>query len=194
MRKILILGFVLTVAGVALVAGLWMPDPTPPAVGPTDPECARAAAEREPDLVFSSQQGRSGIVRNVSFGELPAQQGKMVRVLGFLHVEFENVALYGSRQQAVRYWEGHDSVAAPGVWPHIGRLWPYEAYWRTRGPSISGRCARITGTYRPGPAGHFGMFAGEIVDVQRLEVWSQPHRPWHLPELPAPTLPKDDER
>ena len=119
-------------------------------------------------------------MKTVSLVELPLYDKDLVRVAGLLHVEFEWVALYPS-------WTALES-RSHGPWVALGALWPREPYWRTRGPSISDRCAAVEGTYSAGPDGHDGMFNGAIRDVLRLDVWSTPHRGFVTtpPQLPPP--------
>ena len=120
-------------------------------------------------------QGREAKIRGreiktVSLGDLPSQSGRLVRVAGVLHAEFEWVALYPSRAAMEE-----QSGRAP--WVTLDSLWPDEPYWKRKGRSVSDRCVVVEGMYSGGAGGHFGMFNGTIGDVLRLDVWSTPHRP-----------------
>ncbi len=121
-------------------------------------------------------------ITTVTLGELRFHNGRLVRVAGVLHAEFESVGLYPSRAAMEEGWR------APSV--RLGSLWPDEPYWRTKGPSISDRCVVVEGTYSRGAVGDSETFNGTIGDVLRLEVWSNPHRPFaNTPPLPPPLPP-----
>ena len=105
-------------------------------------------------------------IEAVTLDELPFHDGDLVRVAGFLHAEFEWVALYPSRAAL------EDGLRAP--WVALGSLLPDE---RATRPSISDRCVAVEGTYSRGPGGHFGMFKRDNSNLLRLDVWSTPHRP-----------------
>jgi hypothetical protein len=145
---------------------------------------------RAPDLSWLAQ-GREAKIRGreiqtVTLGALPSRNGRLVRVAGVLHAEFEWVALYPSRAAMEE-----QSWRAP--WVTLGSLWPGESYWKTKGPSISNRCVVVEGTYLGGEGGHFGMFNGTIEDVLQLDVWSTSHRPFMTtPPRPPPSPAKTD--
>ena len=144
-----------------------------PRIGPgVEPVCAEVMQRQAPDLSWTAagreEKVRGRDLKTVTVGELPAYSGRLVRVAGVLHAEFEWVALYRSAAAIEE---------APGraPWITLNTLWPDEPYWQTRGPAISGRCVLVEGTYSAGASGHFGMFSGTIRDVLRLDVWSTPH-------------------
>ncbi len=118
-------------------------------------------------------------IKTVTLGNLASYGGSLVRVAGVLHAEFEWVALYPSRAAMKE-----QSWRSP--WVRLSSLWPDEPYWKTKGPSISDRCAVVEGTYSGGPGGHMDMFNGTIEDVLRLDVWSTPHRPFVTTPPPPP--------
>lgn len=144
-----------------------------PPVGPSVEQICAEAMQRTPADLSWVAPNRAEKVRGreaVTLGELAGHTESLVRVAGVLHAEFEWVALYPSRAAM----EEH-SWRAP--WVTLSSLWPDEPYWKTKGPSISDRCAVVEGTYSVGAGGHFRMFNGTIADVLRLDVWSTPHRP-----------------
>ncbi len=148
----------------------------PPVAPPVEQECVEAMRQRPPDLSWVAQSRRAKIgaereIPTVTPGELRFHRGRVVRVAGVLHAEFEWVALYPSRAAMEE-----SSWRAP--WVALGSLWQYEPYWQTKGPLISDRCVIVEGRYLSGPGGHFGMFDGTIEDVLALDVWSQPHHPF----------------
>lgn len=156
-------------------------------VGPSVEQTCVEAMQRAPaDLSWASpnraEKVRGGQIKSVTLGELPGHTGSLVRVAGVLHAEFEWVALYPSRAAMEEQPWG-------SPWVILTSLWPDEPYWKTRGPSISDRCAVIEGTYLPSKGGHMGMFNGTIEDVLRLDVWSTPHRPFVT--MPPPPPPAD---
>ena len=130
-------------AGLLAAAALVDWDVQMPPVGPSVEQiCADAMQRSAPDLSWVApgreQKVRGREIATVTLGQLPSHNGHLVRVAGVLHAEFEWVALYPSRAAMEEGWR------AP--WVTLGSLWPDEPYWRTKGPSISDRCAIIEGT------------------------------------------------
>ena len=166
-----------------------------PPVGPgVEQICTETMQRASPDLSWVAQDREAKVrgreIKTVTLGELPSHSGGLVRVAGVLHAEFEWVGLYPSRAAME-----DQSWRAP--WVTLGSLWPDEPYWKTRGPSISDRCAVVEGTYSGGAGGHMGMFNGTVGDVLRLDVWSTPHRPFVTmppPPPPPPTAPPCSEK
>jgi len=159
-----------------------------PSIGPRVEPICEEAMHGKPDLAWLApsydnlRRGHTPV--SVTLGELPFHSGRLVSVDGFLHADFEWAALYPSRAAALE-----DMRRAP--WVALEPLWPTEAqrWWRTKGPSVSDRCARVEGWYDGGAAGHMGAFNG-TVDVLRLEAWSTPHRPFDTtPAAPPAPLP-----
>ena len=162
------------------------PLPLPPVDLGVEEACVEAM-KRPPDhtWVVPGRQdpiggGELGEIQVASLGMLLVHGGDLVRVAGFLHSEFEWNALYPSREAAAEH--------LPAPWVALGSLWPDEPYWKTRSPSISGRCVVVEGRYVGGPGGHFGSFVGRIDDILRLDVWSTPHRPIETTLPPPPPL------
>jgi hypothetical protein len=145
-----------------------------PPVGPSVEQICTEAMRRPADFSWvapnRAEKVRGREIKAVTLGELAAHTGSLVRVAGVLHADFEWVALYPSRAAM----EEHPWRA---LWVTLSSLWPDEPYWKTKGRSISDRCAVVEGTYSAGAGGHLGMFNGTIADVLRLDVWSTPHRP-----------------
>jgi hypothetical protein len=159
-----------------------------PAVAPSaEPICVETMRQKRPDFSWVAPRrddvGAQLEIKTVTLGELLAHAGQLVRVAGVLHAEFESVGLYPSRAAM-----NDPSWRAP--WVDLHPLWPGEAYWQTKGPMVSDRCVVVEGRYSPGPAGHFGMFNGMIEGVVRLDVWSDPHRPFKSAMPPPPSSPR----
>lgn len=187
MRTVLLAVIGIIVAGL-VGAALFVDVIAPlPLVGPDVEALCVEAMQRSPsDLSFvPDRQEKVGDrdIKTVTWGELPLHGGEEVRVAGFLHVEFEWVALYPSRTAL------EEGQRAP--WVRLNSLWPDEPYWHTRGPAISDRCAVVEGTYSGGPDARGGLFNGAIGELRRLDVWSTPHRPFITtpPPPPPPTRP-----
>lgn len=86
-----------------------------------------------------------------------AYHEKRVSVTGFLHLEFENAALYDGKEADLDYGRG------PHIWvdprnPDI----TVERY--SRKPVV------LDGTFSFGSSGHRGGFPGEIRDITRVEI------------------------
>jgi hypothetical protein len=157
----------------------------------TDPVCESVAKTREPDIVFASTPDavRASPSVDVSFGELRSFGNQRVRVTGFLVVEFDHKALYPSREIAVAEWSDlrRPYRAIRGVWTILPNVFESgEPWWKTEGPAISYRCARVSGEFFRGPTVELPRFtfADGRIKVSRLEVWSEPYRPYDIPTRP----------
>jgi hypothetical protein len=160
-----------------------------PPVGPgVEQVCAEAMQRTAANLSWvvpnREERVRGREIKTVTLGQLPSYPGSLVRVAGVLHAEFEWVALYPSRAAM-------EDQSSHAPWVTLGSLWPDEPYWKTKGPSISDRCVVVEGTYSGGTGGHMGMFNGTIQDLLRLDVWSNPHRPFVTTPPPPPPPPPD---
>jgi hypothetical protein len=151
----------------------------PPIVG-VEPICADTLKQTKPDLEWTASDRQIlndyGKAKDVALEKLPLHDGDVIRVAGFLHVEFEWVALYPSRDALMRH------ERAP--WVALQSLWPGEGYWGTRGPAISDRCAVVEGRYSHAWNSDSGLFGG-MITVTRLQVWSTPYRPFSTAPRPA---------
>lgn len=86
--------------------------------------------------------------------------GKMIRVIGFLHLEFEGNALY------LHETDFCHSISANAVWVAVG--WPPKDEQMARSNSY----VLLEGRFDAQSKGHFGMFSGSIRDVSRLNGWN----------------------
>ncbi len=94
-----------------------------------------------------------------------AQQydGKKVRFIGFLRIEFEGDAIYLHRE------DFENGIFGNAVWVNI----PADMTKRQR-EDVNVRYVICEGVFRAGRHGHMGLFSGEIDGVTRLEYWSGP--------------------
>jgi len=150
-----------------------------PPVGPTvEQTCAEAMRAMGPDhswVVPGHESAvETGSVPTVGFGDLSAHSGAVVRVAGVLHAEFDGVALYPSRAAM-------EQKPRQVLRVRLDELWPNGVELATTAPLISDRCVMIEGTYFSGWGGQFGLAAGAIQHVRRLDVWAKPHRPFAQP-------------
>jgi hypothetical protein len=113
--------------------------------------------------------------RVVSLSELIAHpneyHGKRVSVVGFYHSEFEGSELRSNEK----------SDYAENVWCET------ISSFALKGTAFEQDCwARIDGSFLKGPAGHFGMWPGEITRVTRFEAQSQPIETSNTPNAVMP--------
>jgi hypothetical protein len=171
MRKLLVVG------AVQCVLVLWIFTSLVGGVGTSIPDkgidldavCSEVVT-RPPDWVFVFRQ-RTGDARNVSFRDLPFHQGDTVAVVGFLRPATGAAVLYASRESASS--TDAQGTAQDGLTIRLDQL---DLAWVVREAPWD-RCARAEGRCRLIASGHTGMEIGDLTDVQRLEVWSKPHRP-----------------
>jgi hypothetical protein len=89
--------------------------------------------------------------------------GKRVRLVGYVHFEFEGDGLYVSQN------DYEHAIFGNGVWidPPSGfesdsgpaRAWPNDSY------------VIVEGTFSARDQGHMGMWSGAVRHVERLEAW-----------------------
>jgi hypothetical protein len=105
---------------------------------------------------------------DVSLVELIANgtrfDGKIVRVDGVIHLEFEASALYLSKE----HWRHRVTKNS---------IWITPDYARLRASSkelakFNGRYAVVEGRFNSKNGGHFGMFSGAIENVTRVRPWA----------------------
>jgi hypothetical protein len=101
---------------------------------------------------------------SVSFIHLLAHperyHGKRVQLIGYMRLEFEGNSLYLSRE----------------LYEHGGM---HDALWidvegMTATPRFDEGWALIEGTFNAEARGHFGMFAGSVEKITRLDRWETP--------------------
>jgi hypothetical protein len=83
-------------------------------------------------------------------------EGKVVRVIGFVQLEFEGNAIYLHEEDFRR------AITDNALWMDVPQ--GFRGY-------ESGSYAIVEGTFTTKSHGHMGLFSGEIKNVTRLEPW-----------------------
>ena len=101
--------------------------------------------------------------------------GKPVRVIGYVHFEFEGNGLYVSQDS---YEHG---VTRNGIW--IDPPWEFESDSATARRQPNDRYAIVEGTFSAHDRGHLGLWGGALERVTRLELWepSGPPKGYQVP-------------
>jgi hypothetical protein len=127
---------------------------------------------------YFPNSGSDDTAQDVSVIQLIAQpekfDGKRVRFIGFLRLEFEGNAIFLHR-------EDFDlGISSNGLWVNV----PSDMTKRQQ-DDVNMRYVICVGVFRAGMHGHMGMFSGAISDVRRLQLW-----PWSdHPRSATSTLP-----
>ena len=105
--------------------------------------------------------------------------GKSIRVIGFLHLEFEGNALY------LHETDFCHSIFANAIWVGVG--WPPDDKYVARSDSY----VLLEGVFDARSKGHMSMFGGSVRNVIRLNGWNvdaEPRRcdPKTYARTPAP--------
>jgi hypothetical protein len=148
-----------------------------------EPEGEAAVQHRTDDVVaaLDSLRCARGAVRgecalyDVSLMELIAQperfDGKPVRVIGYVHFEFDGNGLYLHRE------DYEHAISRNGVW-----LEPDESTIGAATPND--RYVIVEGTFRARDRGHLGMWSGALTQVTRLEAWEIVGKQLMIPMTP----------
>lgn len=117
--------------------------------------------------------------QDVSLVQLIAQpekfDGKQVRFIGFLRIEFEGNAIYLHRE------DYQQAISRNAVWVNI----PADMDKKQQN-EVNMRYVICVGVFQAAQHGHMGMFSGEMTNVRRLQFWSDPDQPRSTEPLPAP--------
>jgi hypothetical protein len=85
--------------------------------------------------------------------------GKLVRVIGFLRLEFEGTVLYLHREDC------ENAILGAGIWvdvtPEITKQWL----------SLNTNYVLLEGIFSAGERGHLDMWSGSIKQVRRAQIW-----------------------
>lgn len=90
-----------------------------------------------------------------------AYDGRVVRIVGFLHLEFEGDVIY-LHEDDFRY-----GLTKNGIWIDL----PRDISSKQR-KAVNGHYVICTAKFVASMHGHMGMNSGEVENVTRLEVWS----------------------
>jgi len=114
--------------------------------------------------------GPDDTVQDVSIIQLIAQpekyDGKRVRFIGFLRLEFEGNAIYLHREDFER------AISSNGLWVNVSK-----DMTKHQQDEANMHYVICVGVLRAKRHGHMGMFSAEISDVRRLEVWGWSDQP-----------------
>lgn len=101
--------------------------------------------------------------------------GKLVRVVGYLHMQFEGNAIFLHQEDYERGVSMNGlSISAPPAL--VGEL-----------EKLSDTYVLIEGVFAPGRQGEFGQLSGGIVDINRVDSWPATIRRSQKPGQPATT-------
>jgi hypothetical protein len=92
-----------------------------------------------------------------------AYDNKRVRVIGYLHLEFEGNAMY------LHHEDFDYGLTKNAIWINVPEDMTNEQI-----KIVNDQYVICTARFRSGRQGHMGMNSGEFFDVTRLETW--PHR------------------
>ena len=87
--------------------------------------------------------------------------GKLVRIIGFLRIEFEGNAVYLHRS------DYEHAISKNGLWTEIDMA----------RKDLDKKYVLIEGTFEADNHGHMGMFSGAITNIRRAQLWSDPEKP-----------------
>ncbi|MGE3840546.1 MAG: hypothetical protein AB7I50_03080 [Vicinamibacterales bacterium] len=102
--------------------------------------------------------------------------GKVVRTIGFLSLEAENVALYPSE-------DAYDHMTPDAIWVELS---PRELEAHS---ALARRYVVIKAIYRAGPKGHFGAYAGQLEQIADLRPTLSRKEVEKLTAVPPPPPP-----
>jgi hypothetical protein len=130
---------------------------------------------------YCPNPGPDDPVQDVSLIQLIAQpekfEGKRVRFIGFLRLEFEGNAIYLHREDV------DHRIAKNGIWVDL----PTDMTNQQQG-EVNMRYAICVGVFTARWQGHMGMFSGAIGNVRRLQFWFAQPRPTGPLPPPPPAL------
>lgn len=87
--------------------------------------------------------------------------GKRVRIIGFLHLEFEGDAIYLHRE------DFEHGITKNALWVNL----PTDMT-REQINAVNDKYVICSGTFAAGMHGHMGLNSGEMTKITRLEMWT----------------------
>ena len=89
--------------------------------------------------------------------------GKLIRVIGFLRLEFEGDVLYLHRE------DYENSILGNGIWVDV------NPEITKQNKTLNMHYVLLVGVFSSSERGHMGMWSGTLKKIRRAEVW-QSHR------------------
>lgn len=90
--------------------------------------------------------------------------GKLIRVIGFLRIEFEGDVLYLHRE------DYENAILGDGIWVEVTP----EMTKQTK--VLSMNYVLLEGVFNSNERGHMGMWSGTISRIRRAQLWSNVNR------------------
>jgi hypothetical protein len=115
---------------------------------------------------YNTKPGYDATVQDVSVLQLIANpqpyDGKRVRFIGFLRLEFEGDAIYLHRE------DYEHQISRNALWINV----PHDMTKQEQ-QAVNMHYVICSGVFEASKHGHMGMFTGEITDVTRLQSWDR---------------------
>lgn len=124
-----------------------------------------------PHPVFDSSYQDVSLIQLIANPQ--AYDGKRVRLIGFLRIEFEGDAIYLHKE------DFDYAITRNALWIDIP-----EDMRPSQKELVDLHYVLCEGTFRAGRHGQMGLFSGELSDVQRLQSWADHPRPKEMPPPP----------
>ena len=90
-------------------------------------------------------------------------EGKRIRIIGYLHLEFEGDAIYLHRE------DFEQAIPIDAIW-----IITPKALTNEQREAVNDKYVLCTGVFTAKRRGHMGMFSGEISDINRISPWGRP--------------------
>jgi len=115
---------------------------------------------------YNSKPGYDATVQDVSVLQLIANpqpyDGKRVRFIGFLRLEFEGDAIYLHRE------DYQHQISQNALWINL----PHDMTKQEQ-QAVNMHYVICAGVFQASKHGHMGMFSGEITEITRLQSWDR---------------------
>jgi len=85
--------------------------------------------------------------------------GKLIRVIGFLRLEFEGNVLYLHRE------DYENAILGDGIWVDVTLV------IKKQSATLNMNYVLLEGIFSAGERGHLGMWSGTIKQVRRAQLW-----------------------
>lgn len=91
--------------------------------------------------------------------------GKLIRVIGFLRLEFEGNVLYLHRE------DFENSILGDGIWVNV------NPEMTNQSNALNMHYVILVGFFSSRDHGHMGMWSGTITQIRRAQIWPSHRRP-----------------